>query len=57
MFVAGLNAAGYMKMAYTFPRAGVLAAIAVGLLFGVLAALMPARQASRIEIIKALRYE
>jgi putative ABC transport system permease protein len=57
VFVAGLNAAGYMKMAYTFPLAGVLAAIAVGLLFGVLAALMPARQASNMEIIKALRYE
>jgi len=57
VFVAGLNAAGYMKMAYTFPLAGVLAAIAVGLLFGVLAALMPARQASRMEIIKALHYE
>jgi len=57
VFVAGLNAAGYMKMAYTFPLAGVLAAIAVGLLFGVLAALMPARQASSMEIIKALRYE
>ena len=39
------------------PTAGVLAAIAVGLLFGVLAALMPARQASSMEIIKALRYE
>ena len=57
MFVAGLNTAGYMKMAYTFPLAGVLAAIAAGLLFGVLAALMPARQASNMEIIKALRYE
>lgn len=57
VFVAGLNAAGYMKMAYAFPLAGVLAALAVGLLFGVLAALMPARQASRMEIIKALRYE
>jgi len=57
MFVAGLNAAGYMRMAYTFPLAGVLAAIAAGLLFGVLAALMPARQAARMEIIKALRYE
>jgi putative ABC transport system permease protein len=57
VFVAGLNAAGYMRMAYTFPLAGVLAAIAAGLLFGVLAALMPARQAARMEIIKALRYE
>jgi putative ABC transport system permease protein len=57
MFVEGLNVAGYMKMAYTFPLAGVLAAIAAGLLFGVLAALMPARQASQMEIIQALRYE
>ncbi len=57
VFVQGLNAAGYMKMAYTFPLGGVLAAIAAGLLFGVLAALLPARQASRMEIIKALRYE
>jgi putative ABC transport system permease protein len=57
VFVQGLNAAGYMRMAYTFPLAGVLAAIAAGLIFGVVAALMPARQASRMEIIKALRYE
>ena len=57
MFVEGLNASGIMKMSYTFPLAGVLAAIAAGLIFGVLAALLPARQASRMEIIKALRYE
>jgi len=57
VLVQGLNAADYMKMAYTFPLAGVLAAIAAGLIFGVLAALLPARQASRMEIIKALRYE
>ena len=57
VFVQGLYAAGYMRMAYTFPLAGVLAAIAAGLIFGVLAALLPGRQASRMEIIKALRYE
>jgi putative ABC transport system permease protein len=57
VFVEGLNAAGYMKMDYTFPFAGVLAAIAAGLIFGVLAALMPARQASSMQIIEALRYE
>jgi putative ABC transport system permease protein len=57
VFVQGMSAGGYMKMAYTFPLAGVLAAIAAGLLFGVLAALLPARQASSMEIIKALRYE
>jgi putative ABC transport system permease protein len=57
VFVQGINAAGVMRMAYTFPLAGVLSAIAVGLIFGVLAALLPARQASSMEIIKALRYE
>ena len=57
VFVQGLNAAGYMRMAYTFPLGGVLAAIEAGLLFGMLAALLPVRQASRIEISKALRYE
>ena len=57
VFVEGLSAGGYMKMPYTFPVAGVLAAIAAGLIFGVIAALMPARQASQMEIIQALRYE
>lgn len=57
VFVEGLSATGIFKMAYVFPVAGVLAAIAAGLLFGVLAALMPARQASQMEVIKALRYE
>ncbi len=57
VFVQGMSAGGFIKMAYTFPLTGVLAAIAVGLLFGVLAALMPARQASQMQIIKALRYE
>ncbi len=57
VFVQGLNASGIFKMAYVFPLAGVLAATAVGLIFGVLAALLPARQASGMEIIKALRYE
>jgi putative ABC transport system permease protein len=57
VFVQGMAASGIFKMAYVFPLAGVLAAIAAGLIFGVLAALMPARQASQMEIIKALRYE
>lgn len=57
VFVQGLSATGIFKVAYAFPLAGVLAAIAAGLIFGVLAALVPARQASSMEIIKALRYE
>jgi len=57
VFVEGVSATGIFKMTYTFPLAGMLAATAVGLIFGVLAALVPARQASSMEIIKALRYE
>jgi putative ABC transport system permease protein len=44
-------------MEYTFPLTGVLAATAAGLIFGVLAAIIPARQAAKMEIIHALRYE
>jgi putative ABC transport system permease protein len=57
VFVQGMAAAGFMKMAYTLPLAGVLSAIAAGLIFGVVAAILPARQASKMEIIQALRYE
>jgi len=57
VFVQGIGATGIFKMAYTFPLAGVLAATAAGLIFGVLAALLPARQASGMQIIEALRYE
>ena len=31
--------------------------IAIGLLFGVLAAVIPARQASKLEVVEVLRYE
>ncbi|MCL4395850.1 MAG: ABC transporter permease [Chloroflexi bacterium] len=57
VFVQGLNASGIYKMQYTFPLAALLAATAAGLIFGVLASLFPARQASGMEIIQALRYE
>ena len=42
---------------YNFPIAGVLVAIAAGLLFGAIAAIIPARQASQMQIVQALRYE
>ncbi len=44
-------------MGYAFPTSGIIAAVVIGLLFGVLAAVIPARQAARLEIIQALRYE
>lgn len=57
VMVQGISASGIYKMEYAFPLVALLAATAAGLIFGVLAALFPARQASRMEIIKALRYE
>lgn len=42
---------------YIFPLEGVMIALAAGLLFGSLAAIIPARQAARMDIIAALRYE
>jgi putative ABC transport system permease protein len=44
-------------MGYYFPLSGILAAIAIGLLFGALAAIIPARQAAGMNVVEALRYE
>jgi putative ABC transport system permease protein len=44
-------------MGYYFPLAGILVAVVIGLLFGLIAAIIPARQAARLEIVQALRYE
>jgi len=57
VLVQGLSASGIFKMDYSFPLTGVIAATAAGLIFGILAALIPARQAAHMEIIQALRYE
>ena len=56
MAVEAMKVAGY-PMEYVFPTAGLLVAIAAGILFGVMAAIIPARQAARMEIVQALRYE
>ena len=45
------------NLTYFFPAASVLVAIAVGLIFGVLAALVPARQAAKMDIVTALHCE
>jgi len=56
VMISALSSSGF-PVEYAFPLMGLLAAIAIGLLFGVIAAIIPARQASRMEIVKALRYE
>ena len=44
-------------LGYVFPTIGILAGIAIGLLFGAFAALIPARQAASMNVVQALRYE
>jgi len=57
VLVQGIGASGLYRLEYSFPIGGLLVATAAGLLFGVIAAVFPARQAARMEIIQALRYE
>jgi putative ABC transport system permease protein len=56
MLVQALNVGGFV-MIYYFPYLGVVLTLGIGLIFGVLAALIPARQAARLEIVSALHYE
>jgi len=46
-----------LHIPYSFPAVGVLTAISVGLICGILAALVPARRASDLQIVAALAYE
>ncbi len=57
VMVLGIGASGMFPLEYAFPFAGALAAVAAGLIFGVVAALIPARQAAQMDIVHALRYE
>jgi len=56
IIVAAMKVSGFM-MPYFFPYAGILLTVAVGLLIGVMAALIPARHAARLNIVSALQYE
>ncbi len=44
-------------VAYVFPWGGILGGVVIGLVFGALAAVIPARQAARLQVVEALRYE
>lgn len=56
IIVAAVRVNGFVGP-YFFPYAGILLTIAVGLLIGVVAALIPARHAARLNIVTALQYE
>jgi len=53
----GAMIAGGFPIPYEFPITSLLAAITVGLLFGVLVAILIARPAAKLEIMEALRFE
>ena len=54
--VVAMGAVGWV-MPWSFPFDGIAVTIVVGLMFGVLAALGPARSASRLDVVDALRRE
>ncbi|MBN1811876.1 MAG: ABC transporter permease, partial [Anaerolineae bacterium] len=56
VLVGMLKIAGF-TLPYYFPLGGILFTIAVALLFGVVASLIPARQAAKLDIVAALHYE
>lgn len=56
ILVGAIAALGF-PLPYSFPYAATVATVAAGLLLGVLGALIPAGQASRVKVTAALRYE
>ncbi len=56
MAVGAFVAIGF-PIDYLFPAEGVIIGAAVGMLFGALAALLPAKQAAGMNLVQALRYE
>lgn len=54
--VQAIGAAGFPTQ-YAFPASGILLAIAAGIAVGLIAAIIPARQATRLQVVEALRWE
>ncbi len=53
----GAFAGAAFSISFQWPWAGLAAAILIGLVFGGMAAILPARRAARMDVIAALRYE
>jgi len=56
LLVKAISFIGF-KNGFYFPTMGVVMAVVVGLTFGILAALLPARQAAKTVIVEAIQYE
>ena len=55
-FIGAFGTIGW-KVSYTFPVLGIIAAVIVGVLLALFSAILPARNAARLDIIRALQYE
>ncbi len=55
-FVGAFSTIGW-KVSYTFPLMGIIAAVIIGVLLALFAAILPARSAAKLDIIRALQYE
>jgi len=56
LLVKAISFIGF-KTGFYFPTMGIIMAVVVGLTFGILAALLPARQAAKTIIVEAIQYE
>jgi putative ABC transport system permease protein len=56
VLVGAMNQIG-LVFPFAFSYAGLILALAVGLGFGLMGGLIPARQAARLDIVQALAYE
>ena len=55
-FIGAFGAIGW-TMPFAFPLMGIIAAVVVGVLLALFASILPARSASKLDIIRALQYE
>ncbi len=55
-FIAAMGSIGW-TVPYTFPLMGIIAAIVIGVMLALFTSILPARNATRLDIIRALQYE
>jgi putative ABC transport system permease protein len=55
--VVATNASTGYNVPYIFPWGGIAATVVIGMVFGVLAALIPSRSAARLDVVEALHFE
>jgi len=55
-FIGAFGIIGW-KVSYTFPLLGIIAAVVIGVMLTLFTAILPARNAAKLDIIRALQYE